>query len=235
MIPRRYYPHVESFSFPRRAVSRRAEPTKQTMTNHSFKYASEEQRMKHSWINHRAGSVYSRKYRSMFHLCPWSARKSSKHTGTKRNDEEEDEEEEEEEEEEGGGEGGGEGGTWYIGILYGLEGSSFEVTRTSRPDDREEIEICDDCADEISVSLNGELLPRLVGVPEERDLVASSTGHEDVYRWKSRACRPLFTPFRLLEWRKRGATRWGDREREIEIEIEIEIEREKKEIERNRR
>lgn len=48
MIPRRYYPHVESFSFPRRAVSRRAEPTKQTMTNHSFKYASEEQRMKHS-------------------------------------------------------------------------------------------------------------------------------------------------------------------------------------------
>lgn len=60
----------------------------------------------------------------------------------------------------------------YIGIVYGLEGS-FEVTRTSRSDDREKIEICDDCADEISVSLNGELWPRLVGVPEERSLVAS--------------------------------------------------------------
>lgn len=31
----------------------------------------------------------------------------------------------------------------------------FESIRTSRLDDREEIEICDDCADEISVSLNG--------------------------------------------------------------------------------
>jgi len=33
----------------------------------------------------------------------------------------------------------------------------FESTRTSRLGDREEIEICDDCADEISVSLNGGL------------------------------------------------------------------------------
>lgn len=35
----------------------------------------------------------------------------------------------------------------------------FESLRTSRLDDREEIEICDDCADEISVSLNGGLGP----------------------------------------------------------------------------
>lgn len=38
----------------------------------------------------------------------------------------------------------------------------FESTRTSRSDDREEIEICDDCADEISVSLNGDLGPSRV-------------------------------------------------------------------------
>jgi len=37
----------------------------------------------------------------------------------------------------------------------GLSSGPFESTRTSRLDDREEIEICDDCADEISVSLNG--------------------------------------------------------------------------------
>lgn len=36
----------------------------------------------------------------------------------------------------------------------------FESTRTSRSDDREEIEICDDGADEISVSLNGDLAAR---------------------------------------------------------------------------
>lgn len=62
------------------------------------------------------------------------------------------------------------GGTWYIGILYWLEGSSFEVTRTSRPDDREEIEICDDCADEISVSLNGELSWLVSWVYERREI-----------------------------------------------------------------
>jgi len=39
----------------------------------------------------------------------------------------------------------------------GLSSEPFESTRTSRLDDREEIEICDDCADEISVSLNGGL------------------------------------------------------------------------------
>lgn len=37
----------------------------------------------------------------------------------------------------------------------GPSSEPFESIRTSRLDDREEIEICDDCADEISVSLNG--------------------------------------------------------------------------------
>lgn len=36
----------------------------------------------------------------------------------------------------------------------------FESPRTSRLDDREEIEICDDYADEISVSFNGGLGPK---------------------------------------------------------------------------
>lgn len=45
----------------------------------------------------------------------------------------------------------------HIYVQAPAKARPFESTRTSRLDDREEIEICDDCADEISVSLNGSL------------------------------------------------------------------------------
>ena len=76
----------------------------------------------------------------------------------------------------------------------GWKAVSFEVTRTSRPDDREEIEICDDCADEISVSLNGELFGLVSWVYERREISSPLVGATLVH-WlrgcvqvKSRAC-----------------------------------------------
>lgn len=118
-------------------------------------------------INHSGTQSFARVLEEIsihvhFILPLWPARKSSKH--------------QDEEKGRGSGVHPGGGGVGYIGILYGLEGSSFEVTRTSRPDDREEIEICDDCADEISVSLNGELWARLVGVREDSSPLSGYLG-----------------------------------------------------------
>lgn len=60
----------------------------------------------------------------------------------------------------------------------------FESTRTSRLDDREEIEICDDCADEISVSLNGGPGPSRVysWVKGVRASLEAQTGVAEVVR-----------------------------------------------------